>query len=270
MPSPKQGEKGVQQLTFIVYNRPSFQALATSLTSLAVLLTIARLIRRFRIRRLSWDDAWAALSMLLVAVFLGVYWDGTKFLKDQRSLHSNEYKTHYKTWSLITMGLYTAIVWCSRISLSLSIARILPPGRLRRSTVCLAIFCFLAGASLPFLKARLCTRAFELQNDPTARSAIDLCPRATGIYLAALQITGDVVSSVLLVAIPVYFLRSTALPTSERRLILTLFASTVLALAVSILHVVFILTKSAGVVLSIHLQVCLGLTLPELWAASRA
>ncbi|KAJ8077153.1 hypothetical protein PM082_001581 [Marasmius tenuissimus] len=152
------------------------------------------------------------------------------------------------------MGLYTTVVWCSRISLSLLIARILAPSYLRKFTVCLAIFCFLAGVTLTFLKAFLCTIVYEPQSDPTILSATDFCPGATGTYLIAFQATGDVLSSVLLVAIPIYFLQPTDLPNSERRLILTLFTSTVLALAICILHVVFIFEESGGAAFSTQLE----------------
>ncbi|KAL0068726.1 hypothetical protein AAF712_004055, partial [Marasmius tenuissimus] len=248
MENPVEGQRSAQKL--IEFNRPAVQVLTTFLTSLAILLTVARLTRRFRIRRLSWDDAWAALGMVLMAVYLGMYWEGDKHFMNQPYPDTNE----YRTWFQIIMGLYTTVVWCSRISLSLSITRILPPSYLRKFTVCLAIFCFLAGVSLTFLKAFLCAVVYEPQSDPTILSATDFCPGVTGIYLIAFQTTGDVLSSILLVAIPIYFLQSTDLPNSERRLILTLFASTVLALAICILHVVFTLKKSGGVAVSTQLE----------------
>ncbi|KAJ8077155.1 hypothetical protein PM082_001583 [Marasmius tenuissimus] len=257
MQNPVEGERGVRKL--IEFNRPAVQALTTFFTSLAILLTVARLTRRFRIRRLSWDDAWAALGMVLIAGYLGAYWEGDKQFTNQQPPDINEYKNRFRTWSQIMMGLYTAIVWCSRISLALSIARILPPSRLRKSTVCLAIFCFLAGVSLTLIKVFLCKAIYEPQSNPTTLAATNYCPRPTGTFLIAFQTTSDVLSSVLLVAIPIYFLRSTDLPTPERRLILMLFTSTVLALVVCILHAVLILQNSRGMVFSTQLEASMSL-----------
>ena len=68
--------------------------------------------------------------------------------------------------------------------------------------------------------------------------------------------------------IPVYFLRTTNLPTSERWLILTLFASTFLTLAVCILHAVFVIERySSGLLFSPQLEVCLDplLLIGSIW-----
>ncbi|KAJ8077152.1 hypothetical protein PM082_001580 [Marasmius tenuissimus] len=75
MQNPVEEERGVHKL--IEFSHPAVQALTTFLTSLAIPLTLARLTRRFRIR-LSWDDAWAGLGMMLIAVYLGMYWEGDK------------------------------------------------------------------------------------------------------------------------------------------------------------------------------------------------
>ena len=116
-----------------------------------------------------------------------------------------EYKIRLTTRYHLTTVVYTTTVWqdlilyaiiygtdyilsrCSRISLSLSIARILPPSRLRQLAICLAMFCFVSGVCLDLLKACLCKLVFKLESGSTT---LDFCPGTPGTYLLTAQTSG--------------------------------------------------------------------------------
>ena len=41
---------------------------------LAIFMTVARLSRRMRIRRYSWDDLWATIALVLILVKMAIEW----------------------------------------------------------------------------------------------------------------------------------------------------------------------------------------------------
>ncbi|KAL0578833.1 hypothetical protein V5O48_003157 [Marasmius crinis-equi] len=242
MSDPYQSSKGDLPNPF---DYPPSRALVTIFHSLAIIFTLVRLARRFRIRRVSWDDAWALVSMLLVAAFLGMDWERLRYhLPDWETVQAQPpadiaaFHDRLILFYRLSLGLYSSIVWCSRISLSLSIARILPPSRLRLTANSLAVFCLVAGIILTVIKPFLCTVLFP----PRVPFPNTFCRPGNGTVFSV-QAAGDVISSVLLVIIPIYALRYTDIPSCERRLIVTLFASTSLTLASCLVHAVYIAEK---------------------------
>ncbi|KAF9261955.1 hypothetical protein L218DRAFT_468445 [Marasmius fiardii PR-910] len=203
---------------------------------LAIVFTIARLTRRVRIRRFSWDDAWAALCLILAIMFLALEWIKFDLVKKGPSVGLvNQLKTLYK----LNIAVYTSIVWFSRVSLSLSIARIFPPGRTRLTAIFLSIACLVIGLVLVIGKPLACSISFPKPGQPAQLACIP------GVWtFFYFQIIGDILSSVALVIFPIRALFPSTvseLRSSEHRLILVLLLSTLATLAMGLANAIFIL-----------------------------
>ncbi|KAL0576933.1 hypothetical protein V5O48_005040 [Marasmius crinis-equi] len=137
------------------YDTPDNRVFVTFFHILAILFTISRLARRIRIKLLAWDDAWAAMAALFIIAHLTTRWIGWKLVDKRPSMDDATYVEQAVKVVLLRGVWFTATTWSSRISLALSIARILPPNRLRMTAVALAVSCFLAGSTILTVKAVL-------------------------------------------------------------------------------------------------------------------
>ncbi|KAJ8088751.1 hypothetical protein PM082_013994 [Marasmius tenuissimus] len=141
-------------------------------------------------------------------------------------MDASVYTEKYQTYALAMSALSICSIWSSRISISLSIVRILPPGRLKKVAVGLAIGCSVLGVAI---------LAYVLVVFKNIMSHHWVWyPMASRWLLVVPQITTDILSSLAIVVLPRYALwNSSSLPTAERRLILVLSASSLLALILS-------------------------------------
>ncbi|KAF9268753.1 hypothetical protein L218DRAFT_954196 [Marasmius fiardii PR-910] len=103
---------------------PVDQFLLTSIQSLAILFTIVCLARRIRIHRFSWDDGWAAACLVQISGYMAL--DCVRWIRSQGGTMDET-----STTVDVRDGLFNSTIWSSRISIALSIFRILPRGRLR-------------------------------------------------------------------------------------------------------------------------------------------
>ncbi|KAJ8088799.1 hypothetical protein PM082_014045 [Marasmius tenuissimus] len=186
---------------------------------IAILSTIFRIARRVRIKRLSWDDAWAIVATVLSIIFVVLSWVCWA-LASKMQEKGSQLELRMILETLVT-ALTFAAIWASRISLSLSIFRILPTGRLRTAALAFSIGCFFVGSTIVTYQAVM---LYSLRSE-THR------PAWKRWQVAGPQVIADILCSLFLVALPLYALsKMTSLPTSERRIILILFAGTLLSL----------------------------------------
>ncbi|KAI3621740.1 hypothetical protein WG66_016706 [Moniliophthora roreri] len=213
------------------YDTKTGQVVCTALHSVAIVFTVYRLIHRFRMSRFAWDDGWAAIALVFESIYLTANWLRVLVVSTKNSVPIQQYRYHSEILMWMITSLFTVIVWTCRISLALSIARILPPGRVRTLTVLFSGSCFLQGAVLIIVKSSICNVDF-------GRNPIIKC-NPSGV-VGIVQVLMDVVSTALLVILPLYVLwdwkSRTDRPRRERRLIMLLFMSSLLTLVVCLVH----------------------------------
>jgi len=129
--------------------------------------------------------------------------------------------------------LYYTVIWLSRISLSLSLARIFPPRHnCRRFAFCLTVFFSSLYTSCILLSIFTCWNLPGLwylipQEQCTLR-------RKWALYSSFTLVALEFVTDILLVVSPLVMLWKVKLPQSQRRLILALFCSSILSLLASV------------------------------------
>ncbi|KAJ8088824.1 hypothetical protein PM082_014070 [Marasmius tenuissimus] len=221
----------------------SGRAIITTLHSLAILLTIYRLFRRIRINRFWGDDWLAALALFLMGFYVAGDWIRYSKMKSNGHNESSDNSQYGVVLLRINMSLSHAIVWCCRASHALSVSRILPPGRRRTMSIVLAIFCLVAGSLYAILVQTLCTLNTTWTQGAPKGTRYVKCKGRGALTIAAG--TSDVLSNVFLVALPLHCLwRVSDLPPKERRLIMVLFASTILTLIPSVVRAVYAYEQS--------------------------
>ncbi|KAG7090590.1 hypothetical protein E1B28_009695 [Marasmius oreades] len=224
------------------FQSPPHLAVLSLFHGLAIVFTIVRLTRRIRIRRFSWDDTWAAVSLVFLVIYMAAIWHKLKMVKGGQSVDLQTFRNRLRTLYKLNIATYTAVVWSSRVSLSLSIARIFPQGRLRLTAIILSIICLLTGLVLIIGKTVTCSISFP-DPSPAGKPQVD-CMNSIG-SLFVVQIVGDILSSVTLVIFPIraLFPNTSELPPSERRLILVLLTSTTVTLAMCLATAASILKR---------------------------
>ncbi|KAF9261970.1 hypothetical protein L218DRAFT_1078353 [Marasmius fiardii PR-910] len=252
------------------FDTVSGRVIITLFYSIAIVLTLYRVFHRVRIHRFSWDDWLACLALLLIILYLILDWVRITIIDHRQSYDPEKYSDYLIAIYLIANSFSVAILWCSRASLSLSITRILPPSRLRKFTIFFSVICLLAGVIVIVVNGAICTWT-RITGVPGPG-----LPRCAGgpilyIFTAACDLT----TSLILTALPLHFLwRNTVdLPKSERRLILTLFASSFLTFIACLVHIIYIaeknpfaITYSSKMQASVSLIVCnLVVVVPSLY-----
>ncbi|KIJ60783.1 hypothetical protein HYDPIDRAFT_116844 [Hydnomerulius pinastri MD-312] len=197
-------------------------AVTAVLQVIGLLLTVFRLWFRFNARRLWWEDFWAALALVCGIMSLVSEW----------------------TWLVVGDGkpavvaiwiysfAFTNVVWIVRISIALSITRIIYPTR--RLRFAMHFFTALLGvmwAGLVTQKAFKCASNLDWYKLKYPHCTVT---RAISIY----EVTADFVADTILVAFPLRLLWKVRLPKNQRRMILSIFSSSIIVSIVSIFHAV--------------------------------
>uniref|UniRef100_A0A0W0F6K7 Rhodopsin domain-containing protein n=1 Tax=Moniliophthora roreri TaxID=221103 RepID=A0A0W0F6K7_MONRR len=215
------------------FNTKTGQAVITTVHSIAIAFTVYRIIHRVRIRRFSWDDGWATVALVFESIYLTADWLNVLVAANKNSVPVEQIRYYQKIIMWMLTSLFTMIVWTCRISLALSIARILPPGHIRTFTVIFSASCFLQGALLIIIKSITCTIDF---------GRVPAVKCTSGKSVGIIQVFMDVISTFILVVLPLYVLwnwkSKTDRPRRERRLVMLLFTASLLTLVVCLVHVV--------------------------------
>jgi len=200
----------------------------TAVHAVAIFATIYRLSYRKRTRGLWWDDYFAAFALAVDIVSLVFTW--VESLMDP--VHNVSARTAV---SWILTFIYNFIIWPARISLILSISRILTPAEpLFKYTILVAVLFFLLMTTSIIQVAVNCGR-----NTLWTLTIPFQCivPQSTGIFF----VTSDVTADIILIAIPLRIFWRVRLPTVERYLVLGGFAASILTTMASISCAVILL-----------------------------
>ncbi|TFK45009.1 hypothetical protein BDQ12DRAFT_673952 [Crucibulum laeve] len=216
---------------------PVWKAIVTLTHVLAISFTLVRLTHRYRTRRLWWDDYVAVVPLLADVLFCIVFWFSyrhrmatTDFVPSATPLY---------TYWIFAIFPYITVLWSSRISLMLSIARIFPPGETPRRIALGLTFTF----GMTYLGCLL-TMVLICKPTPAKWYIIDenKCVRsASGHFLGGIiTVAADFASDLLLTLFPLILFWRVQLPLNQRRLVLSAFsASSFTLLAATVYCVVW-------------------------------
>ncbi|KAF9530934.1 hypothetical protein CPB83DRAFT_849896 [Crepidotus variabilis] len=193
--------------------------------ALVVVLTFFRLVHRYRTRMLWWDDYATMLGLLFALPFFGTTWF---VLISRHWTRSIQIPTGW-----VTMVSFMSGLWATRVSLTLSIARVISPNVILFRILIFVAICFtvLGTASVAQL-AILCVIQTEWQNRPPF-----MCPPSPGGSI--FPYTASLVSDITLVLIPILLFRNVKLPPAAKRLVLVGFAASAFLAPVVIMNLVF-------------------------------
>ncbi|KAF8972580.1 hypothetical protein BDZ97DRAFT_842218 [Flammula alnicola] len=208
-----------------------------------------RLLHRLRIRRLWWDDFWAFVAIIsdiiLFSIFLSV---PMRF-----SYTPNPPPLFYATrW--VTLLTFTTSLWTARLTVAVTIVRLLPDGPMRKTSKYVSIIFGMFWMTLAIQKVFFCGKRWR---------DVPFCsiPR----YTAILELVTDLLADLWLLLSPAYIFWRMKLRRAHHRLILAIFACGIFTALASITHSVFILLDSSPWVgLSGHIEVAIAIVVSNL------
>ncbi|PPR04819.1 hypothetical protein CVT24_007079 [Panaeolus cyanescens] len=223
--------------------RPSVataKALIATFHTLALLTTLLRLIHRFRRKRLGWDDLWAGVAnvfaIIIFVLFLlsEVIFGKPPFLSTPIPL---------RTFGIVgTLVFY--MTGCSKISIAVTIIRLVGEGTFRRIAKAVILAFGVVGISLSLGRVFRCGTDF---------SKAPICP--TPRYAGYLELVFDLLGDTWLIGAPLYMLRKLKLPRQHQRLIGGVFLCGLFTTIASVVHNSFILSRQLLVAgISAHIQ----------------
>ncbi|TFY57844.1 hypothetical protein EVJ58_g6778 [Rhodofomes roseus] len=175
---------------------------------LSICLTIFRLWERGSNRRLWWDDAWAAFTMVGVLIVMVMF---ELFLQEHIE-NPNKYPQHLKIaiYYLCAEGFYV-VVWSSRMTILFTIMRVATMRKFRL---------LLRGVAIVFAMIFVILFAqCELGDD-----------------VAVAQITTDIIADAFLIIAPVRLVWGVKLSWTQKMRIIAIFSSSFITTAVSLYH----------------------------------
>ncbi|KAF8967770.1 hypothetical protein BDZ97DRAFT_1916703 [Flammula alnicola] len=194
----------------------------------AIVLTLLRLYYRTVTRRLWWDDFVAFFAVLLDCAYISALWFA---YAGPNSVLLRHESLIVRYW--LGVMLFLVVVWMTRISLALAIARIFPPrDSTRRFAIGMAILSTILYLVIVIQTSAICAHQPALNSSPRAA-----CQWSTS--LRVLVTVANIFSDALLVATPLYKLWRIRLPRNQRRLILGAFAASAMTTTATIACAVF-------------------------------
>ncbi|KAF8154166.1 hypothetical protein B0H34DRAFT_800049 [Crassisporium funariophilum] len=223
--------------------KPAFFIVKTVLVivhSLAFLSTVFRLGHRIRSRRFWWDDFWALIALLsdilLWVIFMAL---------PMPTIRQRSTSLQILSW-LGTIISYSTGLWAARISVGVTIVRLLCKGSFRKLAkwVCLVF-------GVIWL-TRVLQKAFSCGTQWSQIRSQCGVPMSTGY----LELCTDLVGDAWLVLAPAYMLWHMKITRRHRYLITTIFGCGLFTTCASVAHIAFILLKEPRWVgISGHIQV---------------
>ncbi|PFH53224.1 hypothetical protein AMATHDRAFT_138014, partial [Amanita thiersii Skay4041] len=197
---------------------------------LAVGTTVFRLVYRFKASRQWWDDYWAAFALVLDFGMFTSLWLRPTGNGPSSLLDIDVRIARY--W--ISALFYPSVVWASRISLGLSILRIIPFNTIRRRVLVLIISSFsLMWLALMLQKIIKCTTDTSWHNNKAVQCYL-------GDAIGIITLCTDVFADACLIIIPVGMIKKLNLPKPERRLLYIIFGASILSTMASIVYSTFV------------------------------
>ncbi|KAI6122067.1 hypothetical protein F5141DRAFT_555820 [Pisolithus sp. B1] len=234
--------------------------LVTVFNAFAICLTAFRLGFRFYIRRLWWDDFWAALTSCCACVCIVTTWTVSSPLDDPYMPTSTlgvppqSRTTHVISWWMTVLS-YTCAIWFARLSILSSFIRIVPPSH--SHTAALAAAAVFVVMWLYVMLAKVIPCAMD-------RSWYSLtfiqCPIPE--WVAISEVITDSLADLILVCLPLRLLWRLRVPSDQRAMILAVFSSSILTSIVSVIHTAYTIPPSfiggvtANIEAAVNLVVC--------------
>ncbi|KAF4571590.1 hypothetical protein EYR40_008087 [Pleurotus pulmonarius] len=201
----------------------------TALTAptVAMVVTVVRIIERIRTKRWGVDDSFASLATAMLLVFVvGMF----VHLGDP----TNKTRTTAIALSYVLPQLFYGVLWSTRLSILFSIVRITPDYIMRRILYGLAVaFCV--------CWAILFSQVFWVcESQPAWKEAIiPQCPLGQDVAIA--QLITDVFADLSLIAIPTKLLWNLRVSRSQRIRLLLTFSTSIITTVVSLVHAFYVL-----------------------------
>ncbi|KIN94871.1 hypothetical protein M404DRAFT_368776 [Pisolithus tinctorius Marx 270] len=213
---------------------------------IGLLLAVFRFWFRYRIQRLWWEDAWAFAAFLFAIIYSMGTW---------LYVHCEKPTSTVGFW--ISNFSFNPVIWLVRHSTLFSVARIIYPSlTLRRMVLGIGLVFFLLFIS--FMAGKLWYYCYDLSwMNNTLFFGNPLLPLST--RLAIFELTTDLVTDAILIALPIKLLWSVKLPTRQRRMILLIFASGIMVTLAAIFRATCqLLDLSLIVNLAVDVEVALS------------
>ncbi|KAH0834838.1 hypothetical protein J3R83DRAFT_10458 [Lanmaoa asiatica] len=219
-----------------------FKVVVCFFHTFAISTGIFRLAYRSYNSRFGWEDAWALLALLTDIGNLICSWLG-------QSTPLNPTTTDIILNWVATVTL-TSVLWEARLSMIAAIIRITNPhAHIRRISYAIAI---------AFGLMWMAVLAQKLYNCGTTLSAM-----SHGVAIS--QLITDVISDVLLVVTPIFFLKGMKISRGQRVLLISSFASSIGITIVSIAHsIILFLPPSSKSLLIAHIKAALAVIICNL------
>lgn len=186
---------------------------------IAIVCTVFRLVYRVWTRRVWWEDAWAAISLISDVVCLACIW-----------IHS----TDLPSWVLAVA--LTSVLWAARMSVIVCIIRIANhSGRKVHIwiTHLIAVSFACMWVALLIQKVNVCIFHACQMSEPVAIS----------------QLITDIISDSALVAAPLHLLKNTGLSRSRKILVVSSFGASILITVITIPHAVILFSPVTEITL---------------------
>ncbi|PPQ70432.1 hypothetical protein CVT25_004304 [Psilocybe cyanescens] len=230
----------------------TWKVCVTVVQAVSITSTVIRLVHRWHTRRMWWDD-WATFVPLLVdCLYLAFMWKGAQdqhLFLPAAQLYLLFYCAMVGSVVLVSteQSLDEGNFRLSRVSLALSTARIFPAKH-----VCRRVALWISGIFLFLYIGNVMIVIFQCWGSTVHNTGqIQLCAqKSTNIkvkVIARISLTLDALAEVILVVAPLVMLWRIRLPKGERRLILSLFSSSILSFLGSVaFFVVWVLARRFG------------------------
>ncbi|KIK95968.1 hypothetical protein PAXRUDRAFT_32702 [Paxillus rubicundulus Ve08.2h10] len=234
----------------------SLKIVTSTLTALALALTVYRLILRCVARKLWWEDACA-----FVALIGSIIWVVSGWLALVKSKSGEPSIIWFRMYILT----YPFVVWSVRLSILLSISRIVSP-----SQNCRRAMVFVAGSfvstwislTIMFIWKYMAHRSWYTTPISSSRVA------SLGRPMAIFELTTDVISDITLIILPIRLLQSVKLPPCQRRLIIAAFSSCIIITIASffrtacqVFHMLSLISTAIDIEVAFSLFVCNSLVI---------
>ncbi|KDR69785.1 hypothetical protein GALMADRAFT_908965 [Galerina marginata CBS 339.88] len=191
---------------------------------LAICSTIYRLIHRFRIQRIWWDDYLVIVPLVIDCVYCPLLW--FRFTRVDPA-NARTYQILNSYWLSAFPSLL--MIWSTRVVLALSLARIFP----RKHPARLWAFILIGFMVVSLISCTLVTTLTCKQSSGLLIMNLitDCIKGAGGLPIGSIFIfADDLVGDLLLIIAPLVFFWRLKLPSKERRLIITVFCGSALTL----------------------------------------
>ncbi|KAJ8487219.1 hypothetical protein ONZ45_g14421 [Pleurotus djamor] len=224
---------------------PLVKGLVSIPHSIALIVTLFRLFDRWRLRRLWWDDWWALTALICNMVnWLAL------LLRPPNGSGERYFPIESRVgifW--LSLLFFPLTLWTARISIGVSLVRVLPPGNIMRKVAFFMniLFGFMC---MGILVQRIysCARTDAWHNSATVQCTF---PSGAGVN----NLVTDVVADVILIAVPLIALWKVYMPLNLRRIIYSIFTASILITIFSVIYATFLFVSRPRASLRIYVTV---------------